>query len=89
MKINHVNQAGMVNPYRNQGHAQAGQVNKKDKARDGVEFSEQARKMLEEAVDPARESRLEELKESVTAGTYHVEAEMLAAKLLPFIIRSK
>ncbi len=89
MKINHVNQAGMVNPYRNQAASQAGQVNKKDKARDGVEFSYEARKMLEEAADPSRAEKIAELKQSVTAGTYHIEAEKLAAKLLPFIVRSK
>lgn len=90
MKINDVNRAGAVNPYRKQmSTPQADQLNQKGKARDGVEVSEEARMMLEASTDPARAAKIAELKSSVSAGTYRVDAEVLAEKLLPFIFRGR
>lgn len=92
MKINDVNRVGSVNPYRSQQAAgSAAHVGKKS-AKDEVQFSEEALKLLESqeaaAVDPARAAKLNELKEAVTAGTYKVDAHKVAEKMLEFFRRS-
>jgi negative regulator of flagellin synthesis FlgM len=86
MKINDVNRVGSVNPYRKQQAAgNAMQVGKKS-AKDEVQFSEEALKLLESqetaAVDPARAAKLSELKEAVAGGTYKVDAQKVAEKML-------
>lgn len=89
MKINDMNRMGGVNPYRKQmTPSQAGQAGKKNRAKDGVQFSEEAMKLLESqgtaATDPARAAKLNELKASVTTGTYKIDAGLVAEKLLPY-----
>jgi len=90
MKINDLNRTGMVNPYRNQmKSAYANQADKKDKTRDNVQFSDEARKLLEAAADPDRAAKIAKLKESVQTGTYYVEAGKIAEKLLPYLTGNK
>jgi negative regulator of flagellin synthesis FlgM len=90
MKINDVNRAGMVNPYRNQmSSTHVNQLGKKEKSRDNVEFSNEARRLLEAAGDPERAAKIERLKESVQTGTYYVDAGKIAEKLLPYLTGNK
>lgn len=90
MKINDMNRTGMVNPYRNRPtSAQINQTDKKGRTRDNVEFSDEARKMLEAAADPERATKIAKLKESVATGTYYVEAGKIAEKLLPYLTGNK
>lgn len=89
MKINDINRMSGVNPYRKQlTPSQAGQTGRKDKPKDGVEFSEEAMKLLESqgttAADPARTAKLNELKEAVSSGTYKIDAGLVAEKLLSY-----
>lgn len=85
MKINDVNRAGMLNPYRKAIDAQAaGSTGKTARQKDGVEFSPEARKMLEASGDPTQASRIEELKEAVSTGTYRIEAEKVAEKMVSY-----
>ena len=42
--------------------------------------------MLEATTDPERAAKVAKLKESVSKGTYHVEASKIAEKMLPFLM---
>lgn len=89
MNINQVNRVGAVNPYRKQVETgKAGSAGKQALKRDGVEFSDEARKLASGSggTDPARTERIAELKEAVATGTYSVEAGKVAEKLLPRLL---
>jgi negative regulator of flagellin synthesis FlgM len=90
MNINHINRIGPVNPYRKQVETgKTGAAGKPGAKKDGVEFSDEALKLLEsrpQAADAARLERIAELKEAVSTGTYRVEAGKVAEKLLPHLL---
>jgi negative regulator of flagellin synthesis FlgM len=88
MKINDIHRAGAVHSYRNQTTSQSTKgVDKKEK-KDEVRISSEAKELLDakaaSAADP-RGQKLEQLKQSVSSGTYHVEAGKVAEKLLPYL----
>ncbi|MGG1599219.1 flagellar biosynthesis anti-sigma factor FlgM [Paenibacillus naphthalenovorans] len=87
MKINGTNQVSPVNQYKkNQEHIQAAASGKKSKTKDHVEISTEAKELLESfGAKPADRERLDELKKSVKAGSYHVDARTLAEKIFPFL----
>jgi negative regulator of flagellin synthesis FlgM len=89
MKINDVNRIGSVNPYRNNTPSgNTSSVTGKGK-KDQVQISEEALKLLQSqetaAVDPARVKQIEQLKGAVSTGTYSVDANKIAEKLLPYL----
>ncbi|GMK38258.1 hypothetical protein PCCS19_13120 [Paenibacillus sp. CCS19] len=93
MKINETQRLGAVNPYRNKNDLRAAQTNNKQK-RDNLQISSEAMEMLqsqnvENAKSPERQKQLDELKNQVSTGTYHVESGKLAEKLLPYLYRNK
>jgi negative regulator of flagellin synthesis FlgM len=93
MKINDTQRLGAVNPYRNKSDHRAAQTNSKQK-RDNLQISSEAMEMLqsqnvEGAKSPERQRKLDELKNQVSTGTYHVESGKLAEKLLPYLYRNK
>lgn len=88
MKINEPGRLSSIQAYR------AGIQSKEAKAaagkgvqKDNVVISAEAKELLEaQRVGGAeRAERVEALKQSVQAGTYHVSAERLAEKLLPYL----
>jgi len=85
MKINETQRIGAINQYKRlaEGHVAPGS-DKRIKKRDQVEISPEAKELLE-AQSTASKERIEELRQSVDAGTYHVDAHRIAEKLLPFI----
>ncbi|QHW32589.1 flagellar biosynthesis anti-sigma factor FlgM [Paenibacillus rhizovicinus] len=85
MKINQSQRIGAVNPYQKQNDQQTGGLDRKRK-RDEVQISAEAQEMLSysRVNDPERAKRIDELKESVSSGTYQVDAGKLAEKLLPY-----
>ncbi|MFC5448793.1 flagellar biosynthesis anti-sigma factor FlgM [Paenibacillus aestuarii] len=89
MKINDNQRVGAVNPYKKASDMKFAQtMGKKDKPKDQVEISAEAKELLDAQGTTRTEEqtrRIEELKASVTSGTYHVEAGKIAEKLLPFI----
>lgn len=90
MKINDINRAGSINPYRKNNEAAAGhQLRSKNAAKDEVQISAEAKEMLEThaASSQERARRIEELKRSVQAGTYHVPAKQIAEKLLRYLVK--
>jgi negative regulator of flagellin synthesis FlgM len=89
MKINDSQRIGSVNPYKKAGDSHAtSAAGKKNKPKDQVEISSEAKELLgAQATNRTDEQikRLEELRDSVSTGTYHVDAKKIAEKLLPYI----
>ncbi|MBH5320616.1 flagellar biosynthesis anti-sigma factor FlgM [Paenibacillus sp. GSMTC-2017] len=86
MKINETNRIGGVNPYQKQAEYRGDEV-KKARQKDEVQISAAAKEMLTTSKlgNAERNERINELKQSVTSGTYHVEAGKIAEKLLPYL----
>ncbi|TCZ76839.1 flagellar biosynthesis anti-sigma factor FlgM [Paenibacillus albiflavus] len=88
MKINDIQRLGAINQYRRSGEGSYGKdASKNAKRRDQVEISSEAKELqeLQGLQGASNRLRIEELKESVNAGTYHVDARLLADKLFPFV----
>lgn len=90
MKINDNQRVGAVNPYKKTGDAKfmSHAANKKEKAKDQVEISAEAKEMLDAKGTVRTEEqaqRIEELKASVASGTYYVDANKIAEKLIPYL----
>ncbi|BBH23902.1 negative regulator of flagellin synthesis [Paenibacillus baekrokdamisoli] len=86
MKINETQRIGAVNPYQKQNDKQAESASRKRK-KDEVQISAEAQEMLSSSRENStdRTKLIDSLKQSVSSGTYHVEAGKIAEKLLPFI----
>lgn len=87
LKINDVNRMnGVANVYQKQGELQANRSTM-TKRQDEVQISEAAKEMLSTSKlnEAGRGQRIDQLKQSVASGTYHVEAGKIAEKLLPYL----
>lgn len=86
MKINESQRIGAVNPYQKHNDQQTSTAGRKRKT-DEVQISAEAQEMLSSSrVNGADRAKLiNELKQSVSSGTYHVEAGKIAEKMLPFL----
>ncbi|MDQ0062033.1 flagellar biosynthesis anti-sigma factor FlgM [Paenibacillus harenae] len=86
MKINDTNRIGALNHYQKQSESRVSGVNKA-RQKDEVQISTAAKEMLttSQASSAERKKLIEELKQSVTTGTYHVEANKIADKILPYL----
>jgi negative regulator of flagellin synthesis FlgM len=89
MKINDSGRISSVNPYKKTSESYASSAaGKKDKPKDQVEISSEAKELLGAQATTRTEEqvkRLEELRDSVSSGTYQVDAKKVAEKLLPYI----
>jgi negative regulator of flagellin synthesis FlgM len=89
MKINDNGRIGSVNPYKKTNESySSSSAGKKDKPKDQVEISSEAKELLGAQATTRTEEqikRLEELRDSVSSGTYQVDANKVAKKLLPYI----
>lgn len=87
MKINETNRIGSLNPYQKQNETRHNGEVSKTRKKDEVQISAAAKEMLttSQANNAERNKRLDQLKQSVTSGTYHVEAGKIAEKLLPYL----
>ncbi|MGG4554832.1 flagellar biosynthesis anti-sigma factor FlgM [Paenibacillus humicus] len=87
MKINETGRVGAINNYQRHIEAQRQESDRKTRRKDEVSISTEAMELLqaqENAKDPARLKRIEELKSQVSSGTYHIDAGKLAEKLVPY-----
>ncbi|MBD2868408.1 flagellar biosynthesis anti-sigma factor FlgM [Paenibacillus arenilitoris] len=86
MKINETNRIGAINPYHKQNEARASEAGKA-RRKDEVQISAAAKEMLttSKANSAERQEKINQLKQSVASGTYHVEAGKIAEKLLPYL----
>lgn len=89
MKINENQRVGAVNPYNKSVDNKLPQATgKKERPKDQVEISAEAKELLGALGTVRTEEqsrRIEELKNSVSSGTYQVDASKIAEKLLPFL----
>jgi negative regulator of flagellin synthesis FlgM len=89
MKINDSQRIGAVNSYnKTSENRTANAAGKKERPKDQVEISSEAKELLGAQGTAGTEEqtrRIEELKDSVSTGTYHVDAKKIAEKLFPFI----
>lgn len=87
MKINESGRIGAVNSYKRMTEsAQAQSSNKKGK-KDEVLISSEAKELLgfQNADNVQRTQKIDDLKQAVSTGTYHVDAGKIAEKLWPYI----
>lgn len=81
MKINHLNSAG-INPYKRNTEKQqeaAQPVKKQDK----VEISTQAKELQQQnAIDQARQEKVEAIKKQVESGTYTIDPKAIANSVI-------
>ncbi|MBW7474997.1 flagellar biosynthesis anti-sigma factor FlgM [Paenibacillus oenotherae] len=86
MKINETQRIGGVNPYQKQNEQRAGGMGRKRQT-DEVQISAEAQEMLSysRASNAELSKRIEDLKESVRTGSYHVDSGKIAEKIWPFI----
>ncbi|AIQ14820.1 flagellar biosynthesis anti-sigma factor FlgM [Paenibacillus durus] len=90
MKINDTGRINGINSY--QKAVESGTIDNVRKARkkDEVSISTEALEMLraQQTSNAERAQKIEDLKNRVSSGTYHVEARDLAEKLLPYFKKS-
>ncbi|MFF2483661.1 flagellar biosynthesis anti-sigma factor FlgM [Paenibacillus sp. NPDC058071] len=86
MKINEPGRINAVNSYQKQSGQKIDAANKK-KQIDQVQISSMAKELqsINQAQTAERAAKVEELKQQVQSGTYHIEAGKIAEKLFPFI----
>ncbi|MED5018450.1 flagellar biosynthesis anti-sigma factor FlgM [Paenibacillus chibensis] len=87
MKINDTGRVGGVNPYQRSMETQRTEAKKMERRKDEVSISSEAIEMLEaqeRSTDPERAQRIQDLKQQVSSGTYHVDAGKIAEKLMPY-----
>ncbi|NBI27730.1 flagellar biosynthesis anti-sigma factor FlgM [Chengkuizengella marina] len=84
MKINKINPVNAIQNYRQQQDInQEKKASKKAMQRDEVQISPEAKELLD-AKPTEREEKIEDLKQSVSNGTYQVDTNKIAEKLLPY-----
>lgn len=87
MKINDTQRIGEVRAYQKQS-GQPIERAVRGRQKDEVRISPEAMELLASSklYDTERAARIEALKQSVSTGTYHVEASRIAEKLLPYFL---
>jgi negative regulator of flagellin synthesis FlgM len=88
VKINDTQRIGAYRNYQQQLDTRANQASGK-RRKDEVQFSAEAMEMLnsrQSVAEPGRDKRIEQLKNEIATGNYHVEDKLIAEKLLPFLL---
>jgi negative regulator of flagellin synthesis FlgM len=86
MKINEIGRLSAVRTYQQQQETRAGSKGAV-KRKDEVRISAEAQQLLSDSriMGAERAQRIGELKQSVSTGTYHVDAGKIAKKLWPYL----
>lgn len=86
MKINEPGRISAVNSYQKQQEKRTGTAGM-TRRKDEVQISAEAQQLLTSSRvnNPERGERIDELKQSVSTGSYHVDAGKIAEKLLPYL----
>ncbi|WP_068497255.1 flagellar biosynthesis anti-sigma factor FlgM [Paenibacillus kribbensis] len=88
MKINETNRIGAINPYQRNIETGRQEEQKKSRRKDEVSISPEAMEMLNRSSDTDRVKKIQDLKQQVASGTYRVDADKIAEKLLPYFKQS-
>ncbi|MHA0856229.1 flagellar biosynthesis anti-sigma factor FlgM [Paenibacillus sp. CMAA1364] len=87
MKINETGRVGAINSYQRNIEVNRQNEDKKSRRKDEVTISAEAMEMLqatERSANPERTQQIQDLKQQVSTGTYHVDSNKLAEKLAPY-----
>ncbi|KOP66195.1 flagellar synthesis anti-sigma-D factor [Bacillus sp. FJAT-18019] len=87
MKINETGRVGGINSYKRNMDIPRQEGQKTNRKKDEISISAEAMEMLQakdKTIDAERAQKIQDLKSRVSAGTYHVDAEKLADKLIPY-----
>ncbi|WP_211749595.1 flagellar biosynthesis anti-sigma factor FlgM [Paenibacillus sp. Marseille-Q4541] len=87
MKINESGRIGAINSYSRNIESGQQTESKKASRKDEVTISPEAMEMLqkqEQVNNSERAQRIQELKQQVASGTYKVDTEQLAEKMMPY-----
>lgn len=85
MKINKPIGASLINAYQKQNQKPIVDKSKASSKKDHVQISEQAKAMLEsKMIDPARQEKVQHLKNQVQNGEYKVDNQKVAEKIYQF-----
>jgi negative regulator of flagellin synthesis FlgM len=87
MKINEPGRISAVNSYQKQQQDKRAGLSGMTRRKDEVQISAEAHKLLTSSRvnNPEHAERIDELKQSVSTGSYHVDAGKIAEKLLPYL----
>lgn len=88
MKINENQRIGNINKYTQNNESRSVNGTEKKKRKDEVQISSEAKELLENTTgleSSKQRKHIEELKRSVDAGTYRVDARKIADKLYPYL----
>lgn len=93
MKINEPNRTSMINAYKKSQTPLAKPAKPIRMGRDEVNISDEALELLRSYgdidVSPTSKARLQELRQQVETGTYHVPSELIAEKFLAFWLKKQ
>jgi len=87
MRVNEPNRTGMINAYNKASKAQTVSDAKVKMGKDEVQISTEALELLkqvEATEEPVRKDKVNELKQQIENGTYHVSSDKIAEKFLSF-----
>lgn len=85
MNINNIQRTNSVNPYRNnQDNISENAKGKKTNQKDELHISSEAKELHGAQNSNAHNQKVQELKDAVSSGTYHVESNKIAEKLWPY-----
>lgn len=90
LKINETHRIGALNHYQKHNESRVASTSQKRQT-DAVQISAEAKEMLSssQTTSAERAQQIEQLKQSVATGTYHVEAGKIAEKLIPYFINNQ
>lgn len=87
MKISNYGPSGL-NPY--QREMQKTEIAKKNnpvKTNDQIEISSEALKLQQQQTDPARQAKLDNLKEQIQNGTYNIDHQQIARNIYNYHVK--
>lgn len=87
MRVNEPNRTGMINAYNKTAKVAPSGDARIKMGKDEVQISNEALELLKQVEDidqPVRKDKVNELKQKIEDGTYHVPSEKIAEKFLSF-----
>lgn len=86
MKINDVNRIQGINKYQQFNQKDSKDIKNNSQKRDQISISEEAKALLEKNKEVTSNPRVDEIKSEINNGTYKVDSEKVAEKLLDWVI---
>lgn len=88
MKVSQIQQIQSVQKYRSNQERTSNAIKRKEDKEEKVEISQEAKELLQHAKgNLERMNKLQQLKQEIASGTYEVDVNKLAEKLLPHLLK--